>query len=439
MSLDISVFGLGYVGTVSAVSLARLGHCVIGVDIDEGKVDQITRAVSPVMEPGVTDLLRKARADDRLAATTDAEMAIASTDISLVCVGTPSQQNGELSTDQLSRVAGQIGFALRTRQGYHGVVIRSTTIPGTLERLTETIARTSEKTPGVDFGVASNPEFMREASSIEDFAHPPYTVVGTTDPRLAEMLAEMYADIPAPFYRVAPREAEMLKYACNAYHATKVTFANEIGAISKRLGIDGNKVMSMLVEDTKLNVSSAYLEPGFAFGGSCLPKDLRAITHEAKRLDVAVPMLSAVLRSNNLQIERLVSSVLAEGRRKIGVLGLSFKTGTDDLRESPIVLVVETLLGKGYDLAIYDANVNLSRLVGANKSYIDREVPHLSSLMRSSTDEVVDHAELLLIANRSPEFRDAIRALRPDQKVLDLVRISDPPHQLDERYEGICW
>jgi GDP-mannose 6-dehydrogenase len=284
-----------------------------------------------------------------------------------------------------------------------------------------------------------NPEFMREGTSIEDFENPPYTVVGTRDPRLAEMLAEMYTGVSGPFHQVGPREAELLKYACNAFHAVKVTFANEIGAIGKRLGIDSHKVMDLLVADTKLNVSPAYLKPGFAFGGSCLPKDLRAILYEAKRLDLSVPMLSAVAISNQEQIERVIRWVLAEKRKRIGVLGLSFKSGTDDLRESPIVHVVETLLGKGCDLAVYDSNVNLARLIGANKSYIEREIPHVSLLMRGSIQEVLDHAEVLLVANKGPDFRTALETRRRDQKVYDLVRILEEPGLSDAAYQGIGW
>jgi GDP-mannose 6-dehydrogenase len=437
--VEISVFGLGYVGTVSAVGLARLGHRVVGVDIDQFKVDQITQGISPVVEPGVADLLQSAREAKRLSATTDAAAAVHGSDLSLICVGSPSMPNGSASVEQVMRVVRQIGEALRSKPAYHGVVIRSTAIPGTTDLAADVIAQASGKTPGEGFGVATNPEFMREGASLEDFENPPYTVVGTGDPRLAAMLAEMYADVRGPFHQVGTREAELLKYACNAFHAIKVTFANEIGAIGKRLGVDSHKVMDLLVADTRLNVSPAYLRPGFAFGGSCLPKDLRAIIYEAKRLDLSVPMLSAVAVSNDEQIERVIEWVLAEKRKRIGVLGLSFKSGTDDLRESPIVHVVETLLGKGCDLAVYDSNVNLARLIGANKSYIEREIPHVSLLMRSSMQEVLDHAEILLIANKGPGFREALGRLRPDQTVYDLVRIIEDPDLSDERYRGICW
>jgi GDP-mannose 6-dehydrogenase len=437
--MRISVFGLGYVGTVSAVGLARLGHRVIGVDIDRLKVDQIAQGISPVVEPGIADLLHSACTANRLSATTDGAAAVRRSDLSLVCVGTPSKRNGSASIDQVMRVVREIGTALRAKKSYHGVVIRSTSTPGTTDLAADVVAQASGKAESVGFGVAMNPEFMREGTSIEDFENPPYTVVGTRDGRLAQMLAEMYAGVSGPFHLVGTREAELLKYASNAFHAVKVTFANEIGAIGKRLGVDSHKVMDLLVADTKLNVSPAYLKPGFAFGGSCLPKDLRAILYEARRLDLSVPMLSAVATSNREQIERVIGSVLAEKRRKVGVLGLSFKSGTDDLRESPIVHVVETLLGKGCDLAVYDSNVNLARLIGANKSYIEREIPHVSLLMRSSIQEVVDHADVLLVANKGPDFRDALERLRPDQKVYDLVRIMEERPSSDAAYEGICW
>ena len=411
--MDISVFGLGYVGTVSAVGLARLGHRVIGVDIDQLKVDQIGRGISPVVEPGIADLLQAARAANRLSATTDGTAAVQGSDVSLICVGTPSKPNGSASIEQVMRVVREIGEALRSKKAWHGVVIRSTSPPGTTRLAADVIAQASGRSEGEGFGVAANPEFMREGTSIEDFENPPYTVVGTSDARLAGMLAEMYTGVGGPFYQVGTREAELLKYACNAFHAVKVTFANEIGAIGKRLGIDSHKVMDLLVADTKLNASPAYLKPGFAFGGSCLPKDLRAILYEARRLDLSVPMLAAVATSNSKQIERVIGWVLAEKQKKVGVLGLSFKSGTDDLRESPIVHVVETLLGKGCDLAVYDSNVNLARLIGANKSYIEREIPHVSLLMRSSMQEVLDHADVLLVANKGPDFRDGPRGAPP--------------------------
>lgn len=437
--MNISIFGLGYVGTVSAVCLAKQGHKVIGVDTNPTKVELINQGITPIVEPGVDSLLQQALSERRLSATTNLTEAVQHTDISLICVGTPSSHNGSLNLDQVMRVAEQTGQALRLKGSYHGLVIRSTVLPGTVDKVAALVARESGKQLGKDFGVADNPEFLREGTSVFDFEHPPYTVVGGTDDTIAGMLREMYAGIQAPFHAVKVREAEILKYACNAFHAVKVTFANEIGAISKKLGIDSHVVMNIFVEDTKLNISPYYLKPGFAFGGSCLPKDVRAITYESRRLDIATPLLSSLMQSNQAQVQRVVDWVIATKRKRIGVLGLSFKSDTDDLRESPIVDVVETLIGKGYDLAIFDANVNIARLIGANKSYIEQGIPHISSLMKQSMQEVLDHAEVILVANKGAEFRDAVRMAKPGQMIYDLVRIIEEGKTLHGHYEGICW
>ena len=437
--VNISIFGLGYVGTVSAVCLAKLGHKVIGVDTNPLKVEMINKGLSPIVEPGVDTLLQQAISARRLSATTNLTEAVQQTDISLVCVGTPSSANGSLNLDQVMRVAEQAGQAMRLKTTYHGLVIRSTVLPGTVDKAGAIIARESGKQLGRDFGVADNPEFLREGTSVFDFENPPYTVVGGSDDTIVNMLAEMYRGVNAPFHAVKIREAEILKYACNAFHAVKVTFANEIGAVSKRLGIDSHVVMKMFVEDTKLNISPYYLKPGFAFGGSCLPKDVRAITYEARRLDIAAPLLQSLMSSNEAQMQRVVDWVVQTKRKKIGILGLSFKHDTDDLRESPIVSVVESLFGKGYDLAIYDANVNIARLMGANKSYIEQEIPHISSLMKGSIEEVLNHADVLLIANKGAGFREALAKLKPGQMVYDLVRITDDWNLAHGHYEGVCW
>jgi GDP-mannose 6-dehydrogenase len=439
LPVNISIFGLGYVGTVSAICLAKSGHRVIGVDSNPVKVELINQGTSPIVEPGVDALLKQMISERRLSATTNLTEAVQQSDLSLVCVGTPSSPNGSLNLDQVMRVAEQVGQALRLKSTYHGFIIRSTVLPGTVDKAGALIARESGKTLGHDFGVASNPEFLREGTSLFDFENPPFTAVGASDEKLASMLKEMYVGITAPFFSVKVREAELLKYTCNAFHAVKVTFANEIGAISKKLGIDSHVVMGMFVQDTKLNISPYYLKPGFAFGGSCLPKDVRAITYEAKRLDIAAPLLDSLVPSNEAQIHRVVNWVLGSKRKKVGVLGLSFKKDTDDLRESPIVDVVETLIGKGFDLAIYDANVNIARLIGANKSYIEHEIPHISSLMKESMQEVLDHAEILLISNKAPEFKSVLASLKPNQIVFDLVRITEDAKVSKGAYEGIGW
>ena len=437
--MNISIFGLGYVGTVSAVCLAKQGHRVIGVDTNPVKVELINKGTTPIVEPGVEALLHQAISERRLTATTNLTEAVQGTDLSLICVGTPSAPNGSLNLDYVMRVAEQAGQALRLKSSYHGIVVRSTVLPGTVDKVAALVARESGKQPGKDFGVADNPEFLREGTSVFDFENPPYTVVGGSDETIVQMLREMYAGVNAPFHAVKIREAEILKYACNAFHAVKVTFANEIGAISKKLGIDSHVVMNIFVQDTKLNISPYYMKPGFAFGGSCLPKDVRAITYESRRNDILTPLLNSLMPSNESQVQRVVDWVVATKRKKVGILGLSFKKDTDDLRESPIVDVVETLIGKGYDLSIFDANVNLARLIGANKSYIEHEIPHISSLMKGSMQEVLDHAEVIIVANKGAEFKEITRLAKPGQMVFDLVRITEDWKSTHGHYEGICW
>lgn len=435
----VSIFGLGYVGMVSAVCLANRGHQVIGVDINEQKLDAISRGVSPIVEPGVDERLRQSLDRGLFSVTSDVAAAVQSSDISLLCVGTPSNANGSLCLDQVMRAAAEIGRALRSKPEYHGIAIRSTVLPGTLDRVVKVVEEASGKTAGHDFGVASNPEFLREGTSIEDFENPPFTVVGTEDRRLAVLLRELYAGTAAPFHSVRVKEAELLKYACNAFHAVKVTFANEIGAISKQLGIDSHEVMNVFAEDTKLNISPRYLRPGFAFGGSCLPKDVRAITYESRALDLSTPLLNSLVASNENQIGNVVDWVIAQRKKHVGLLGLSFKSNTDDLRESPMVAVAEVLLGKGFDVVIHDSNVQISKLTGANRSYIEQEIPHLARLMRRRLDDVLDHSDVLLVANKEPYYENLLQKLRPEQIVLDLVRISNRSTSQGGAYEGISW
>ena len=435
----VSIFGLGYVGLVSAVCLARRGHHVIGIDVNPDKLQSIRMGISPIVEPGVEELLRQGLDRGLLTVTSDAKAAVCASDVSLVCVGTPSNANGSLCVDQVMRVAEEIGFALRSKPTYHSVAVRSTVLPGTVDRLATMMEHASGKTSVRDFGVASNPEFLREGTSIADFDDPPFTVVGAQDERLVAKLRRLYSDTTAPFYALRIKEAELLKYACNAFHATKVTFANEIGAISKQLGIDSHDVMAIFAQDTKLNISSRYLRPGFAFGGSCLPKDLRAINYESRALDVSTPLLDSLETSNQIQIRRVIDWVISRRKRRIGMLGLSFKSNTDDLRESPMVAVAETLLGKGFDVTIFDANVNVSRLLGANRSYIEQEIPHLSRLMREDPRQVVEAAEVILVGNEDPRFAGLLENLKPEQSVLDLVRISKISTQSGAAYEGIGW
>jgi GDP-mannose 6-dehydrogenase len=438
--VNVSIFGLGYVGTVTAACLAHRGHHVIGVDTNRFKVDSINSGRCPIVEPGLDELLRTVLDRGQLEATDDVNSAVLKSDISLICVGTPSNPNGSLDLEQVLRVAEQIGEVLKSKPGYHGIALRSTVLPGTVDNIVQTIESVSGKRAEQDFGVASNPEFLREGTSIADFENPPFTVVGVNDDKLAHLLTELYQDLGAPLHFVKVKEAELLKYACNAFHAVKVTFANEIGAISKQLGIDSHTVMGIFAADVKLNISPLYLKPGFAFGGSCLPKDIRAITHESRTLDISTPLLNSLVVSNQVQIDRVVDWVIEKKRKRVGILGLSFKSGTDDLRESPVVRVVETLLGKGFSLSIYDPNVNISKLLGANRSYIEQEIPHVSSLMKDSAAEVLDQSDVVLIANRGSGFEEVPRMLRPGQTVLDLIRVSDDiTTTVAGTYEGISW
>ena len=437
--MKLSVFGLGYVGCVSAACFAGEGHEVVGVDVSPTKVEIINSGRSPIVEAGIGELIGEMRAAGRLRATTNAAEAVGETELSLVCVGTPSNQNGSLHLTYVKRVCEEIGAALAAKSERHTVVIRSTMLPGTIESVViPTLEVASGKRAGSDFGVCINPEFLREGSSLKDFYAPPFTLIGADEDEVAAAVRGLYAKIDAPLFVTSVKSAEMVKYACNCFHALKVSFANEIGNICKGLDIDSHEVMHVFSQDTKLNLSPYYLQPGFAFGGSCLPKDLRALQYKAKELDVEVPVLSAVLPSNRRQIERAVEMVLATGRKRIGVLGFSFKAGTDDLRESPMVALIETLIGKGMQLAIYDRDVSLARLFGANKEYIEREIPHISQLMRASIADVLEASDVLIIGNKAAEFREIDALLRADQQVIDLVRLFEG-RRSDETYQGICW
>src|SRR5438874_5264680 len=437
--MKLSVFGIGYVGCVSAACFAKAGHDVIGVDLNPTKVEIINSGKSPIVETGIEELISETVSAGRLRATTAPAEAIMNSDVSLVCVGTPSNANGSLDLDHVKSVCEEIGEALRSKLERHTVVIRSTMLPGTVGSLVmTTLEEHSGKQAGRDFGICINPEFLREGSSLKDFYSPPFTLIGADEETTVELVRKLYKDIDAPLFVTSLKTAEMVKYASNCFHALKVSFANEIGNICKAVGIDSHEVMKVFSQDTKLNLSPYYLTPGFAFGGSCLPKDLRAINYKAKQLDVEVPVLSSILPSNRLQVERAVNMVLQTGKKRVGVLGFSFKAGTDDLRESPMVTLIETLIGKGLQLALYDRDVSLAKLFGANKQYIEREIPHVSQLMRSSVEEVLEHAEVLIIGNKAEEFREVAMKLRSDQKLIDLVRLFDG-RVSDETYQGICW
>ena len=437
--VKISVFGLGYVGAVSAGCLAALGHEVVGVDPVETKVALTAKGKPPVVEKDLEQLLVDAVAKGRLRATTDSRAAVMETDCSLVCVGTPSKANGDLDLSHVSAVSKEIGQTLREKKDCHIVVIRSTVLPGTLRGIVIPILEeASGKKAGVDFGVGNNPEFLREGTAVADFHHPPKTVIGATDPKTADAIASLYDRIQAPLIRTSIEVGEMVKYSDNVWHALKVAFANEIGSLCKAAGIDSHAVMDIFCQDTKLNLSPYYLRPGFAFGGSCLPKDVRALTYRARALDLDLPVMNAILPSNARQVARGLEAILSTGKKKVTFLGMSFKAGTDDMRESPVVELIERLLGKGLDIRIFDRNVNLAKLVGANRDYLLKTVPHVSSLMVDTIDEALGHGEAIVVGNSDSEFLNIAPKLGPHQTLIDLVRIKDQG-QLAGRYDGINW
>ncbi|UYZ83300.1 UDP-glucose/GDP-mannose dehydrogenase family protein [Entomomonas sp. E2T0] len=439
--MRISIFGLGYVGVVCAACLSKRNHEIIGVDVHSAKIDLINRGKSPIVEPGLEQLLAEGIKENRLTGTKDVAKAINHSDISLICVGTPSKRNGDLDLTHLQNVCEQIGQALRNKATYHAVVVRSTVLPGTVKNIVIPILEaTSGKKAGVDFGIATNPEFLRESTAIADYDYPPITVIGELDSKSGDLLEELYSDLEAPILRRPIEVAEMIKYTCNVWHAVKVTFANEIGNIAKACGVDGRDVMSIICQDDKLNISSYYMKPGFAFGGSCLPKDMRALNYRASQLDVITPMLSSVMNSNTQQVRNAFNIIDSYGKRKVVMLGLSFKAGTDDLRESPLVELAEILIGKGYELKIYDHNVEYARVFGANKEYIESKIPHISCLLTKNLEEAIDSSDIIILGNNNKDFGDILQNIHENKQVLDLVGFLP---QLDKngsaKQEGICW
>ena len=437
--MRISVFGLGYVGAVSAGCLAADGHEVIGVDPLPTKVDLINSGRSPIIEAEIGELIAETAKTGRLRATSDPVEAISNTELSFVCVGTPSQPNGNLDLRFIRRICEQIGQVLKTKTARHTVVIRSTILPGTMHKIViPTLEEFSGKKAGVDFGVCNNPEFLREGSAVKDFRCPPKTVIGEMDRASGDTLAALYEKLDAPLIRTDLETAEMVKYVDNSWHALKIGFANEIGNLSKSLGVDAHAVMKIFCQDRKLNISPAYLLPGFAFGGSCLPKDLRALSYQAKMRDLQLPILTSILPSNEMQISRGIQLIVDKGNPRVGILGFSFKAGTDDLRESPLIEVIERLIGKGYDLRIYDKNVNIASLVGANRDFILNRIPHISKLMVGNIDAVLNHAQTVVIGNKDPDFMGVPERLREGQMLVDFVRIIEGRSK-NGKYDGICW
>ncbi len=437
--MRLSIFGLGYVGAVSAGCFAKDGHEVIGVDPAPTKVELINAGKTPIIEPELDEIIGTAVREGRLMATDDVTKAILGSDLSFICVGTPGQLNGNVDLRHVRHVCEQIGAALWDKTDFHIVVVRSTMLPGSIRNVViPGLEYRSGKTAGEEFGVCINPEFLREGSVMHDFYHPPRTLIGETDRRSGDMLAQLYEGVDAPLIRTDLETAEMVKYTDNVWHALKVSFANEIGNLCKQLGLDGHRVMEIFCQDTKLNLSPYYLKPGFAFGGSCLPKDVRALTYKARSLDLNLPVLDAILLSNEQQIQRGIRMILDKGNKRIGVLGFSFKEGTDDLRESPVVEVTERLIGKGCEIRICDRNVELASLVGTNRDYILNRIQHISKLMVDSVEDVMSFAETVVIGTGAEEFRSVLTKLRPGQVIVDLVRIIDQ-QSIPNRYDGICW
>ncbi|MCB1916013.1 MAG: UDP-glucose/GDP-mannose dehydrogenase family protein [Rhodocyclaceae bacterium] len=438
--MRISIFGLGYVGAVSLACLARDGHQVIGVDIDQSKLDLIRSGKTPVVEEGMVALVAEVAGSGRVSVTTDVAQAVRDSEISLICVGTPSAANGSQDQGAVLRIAEELGAAMRDKAEPHVFVFRSTLVPGTVEDVLRPIVEShSGKRDGEHFHLCFQPEFLREGSSIRDYDKPPFTVVGCNHAQAVERLRELFGHLPCEFLTTSVRAAEMMKYCCNNFHALKITFANETARLCAALGVDAFEVMDLVCQDTQLNISKAYLRPGFAFGGSCLPKDLRATSYLAKQHDVELPMLGGILQSNRSHVDLAISRVLATGKRKIGFIGLSFKTGTDDLRESPLVLLAEQLIGKGAQLSIYDPEVHLSRLLGANKSFIERHLPHIGDLLCADVEQVIRDADVLIVGLATPAIVDALSThVRADQWLLDVAGVKGRLSVRGE-IEGLCW
>ena len=441
MSRTVSIFGLGYVGTVTAACLAHKGNRVTGVDLSAGKVEALGTGRSPIVEPRVSDLIAECQAACRLHATTDSEQAVLDTEISFLCVGTPSMRNGKLDLGHVGPVCEEIGQALRKKDSFHLIVLRSTVLPGTAETIViPTLEEASGRKMGRDFGVCVNPEFMREGTAVADFLEPSITIIGASDPSHSRVLRELYSWVPGKVFETSFRSAEMVKYVCNAWHAVKVAFANEVGTMAKSLGVDAEAVIEIFSADTKLNISPSYLKPGFAFGGSCLPKDVRALNYRAKELDLELPLLESLLPSNHAHLDRAIEIVLGTGKKEVAVLGLSFKAATDDLRESPQVQLVKRLIGEGCRLKIWDDNVSLGRLIGSNRQYIEEVIPHIGSLLSSDLHQVLEQAEVVVIGTRGIDRKKLDSQLRPNHVVIDLVNLEKSRRPAAAKaYEGLCW
>jgi GDP-mannose 6-dehydrogenase len=438
--VKVSIFGLGYVGAVSMACLARDGHQVIGVDVDAAKLDMIRQGRTPVVEEGMVDLMQSVVASGRVAVTSEVRAAVLDSELSLICVGTPSAPNGSQNQDAILRLTKDLGHIMREKTAPHVFVFRSTLVPGTVEDVLKPLFEdASGKHDGTDFHLCFQPEFLREGTSIRDYDKPPFTIVGANAQAPVESLRALYGHLPCEFYATSIRAAEMVKYCCNNFHALKITFANETARLCEALSVDPFEVMDLVCQDTQLNISRAYLKPGFAFGGSCLPKDLRATLHMSRTRDVELPMLGAVLASNRAHVEHAIAKVMASGKRRVGMIGLSFKSGTDDLRESPLVALTEYFIGKGLSLRVYDPEVHLSRLLGANRRFIEEHVPHIGSLLQSDIGRVIGESDVLVVGLSGPGIVSALKEhVRADQMVLDLAGLGSD-HGIGGAVQGLCW
>ncbi|GAA3509872.1 nucleotide sugar dehydrogenase [Georgenia daeguensis] len=437
--MRVAIVGLGYVGTVTAACLAESGHTVVGVDVSTIKVEQINSGVSPVSELGLSELVENNVDRGRLRATTDGPGTVASSDVVLVTVGTPSGRNGDVHLDDVFKVIGNIGAAIADDDTWRLVLITSTVPPGTVERdLVPLLERTSGKRAGHDFGVAFSPEFLREGTAVADFLSPPKTVIGADDERSAKVAASLYRPFAGEVTRTSIAVAEMVKFSDNAWHALKVAFANEIGRVAEAHGVDSHAVMSIFKSDTRLNISSRYLTPGFAFGGSCLPKDLRTLTYRARRNGASVPVLESILPSNRAHLDLALGKIEAVGAKRVAILGLAFKAGTDDLRESPSLELAERLLGKGYDVRIHDEHVNLRKLIGANRAYVLSVLPHIAEHLDDDFGRVTGEADVIVVTQNNPAYSRVADESRAEQTVLDLCGVARP-HNGATNYVGLTW
>jgi len=441
MSRAVSIFGLGYVGTVTAACLAHRGNRVTGVDLSPQKVEALNEGRSPIVEPSVSQLVAECQKECRLHATTDSEKAVLETEISFLCVGTPSLRNGKLDLGHIAPVCQEIGRALRKKDTFHLVVLRSTVLPGTAESIViPTLEKASGKTLGQGFGICVNPEFMREGTAVADFLEPSITIIGASNSSHSHILRDLYSWVPGRVFETSFRSAEMVKYVCNAWHAVKVSFANEVGTLAKTMGVDAEAVIEIFSADTKLNISPSYLKPGFAFGGSCLPKDVRALNYRAKELDLELPLFESILPSNEAHLDRAIEIVLSAGKKNVAMLGLSFKAATDDLRESPQVQLVKRLIGEGCRVEIWDDNVSLGRLIGSNRQYIETVIPHIGSLLSANLEQVLEKAEVIVIGTRGIDRKALESHLRPEHFVVDLVNLEKSRRPAASGcYEGLCW